>query len=367
MLILIGPGQDQPCGIADYTARLFSALQVLTPTFFLPFEKVFSCDEIKSASAILVQYECGLMPSSDFMFRLGKQFPAKVYVVPHEVYEEDPFAFPYGNLSANNVFILILKKILYRLRHSDYNQEKILQANGYFSHKVIPLSEISAKILQMENKLNGVSNILLSIPLALPNLVSETKALVIAKNFQEKRNIKQTKFIVGIFGFLNPANDYATVFQAMHMVGEDIGLLIIGGDRANSHLQIALQEQILTEGLESRISISGYIPEADLAEYFSFCHAFICPFKFKSNTASALHLFTLGKPIFATNLPITQYLKEQGAPLLLYQNVQELSLILQAMIEGEITVKPNHYSWDFSKVAQAYVRAMGLEKASQSF
>src|SRR3954467_12085038 len=97
-IVLIGPDQTQPCGIADYTARLSAAMARHCNLVFLPFRQALQSDLPGKCTAILVQYERTLVPTADFLAKLCAKYPAKVFLVPHEVYDEDPFAFPYANL-----------------------------------------------------------------------------------------------------------------------------------------------------------------------------------------------------------------------------------------------------------------------------
>ena len=90
---LVGPDQTQPCGIADYTSRLAAALAERCDLTFVPFRDALLDPSLGECEAILLQYERSLVPEG-FPDRLAVHHPGRVHVVPHEVYDEDPFAFP---------------------------------------------------------------------------------------------------------------------------------------------------------------------------------------------------------------------------------------------------------------------------------
>ena len=359
MLLLLGPDKTQPCGIADYTHRLLLALQAETPSHFFSYTQALDTPELVSAQAILVQYEKGLMPSDQYLKQLAKRCRGKVYVIPHEVYAENPFAFPYSQIQANNALELILKQWLYRWRHRKDNVERNLQVAGCYAHKVIPLSDPTANIL---SQCTSPKNILPAIPLAMPDPNESVIESPIgnSKAIRDVFFIKPPQFLIGIFGFLNPANDYTLVFSALKELGPDFGLVLLGGDRGQGNLGEILEAQIQAAGLCSRIHITGYIEENSLAEHLNSCDGFICPFRFKSNTASILHLFALGKPIWASDISINRYLLKQGAPLSLYRDEEDLINSIQSMASG-VFKKPIHrYPWTFKQVAKAYIQAMGI-------
>ncbi|HKP98269.1 MAG TPA: hypothetical protein VJ385_21235, partial [Fibrobacteria bacterium] len=89
------------------------------------------------------------------------------------------------------------------------------------------------------------------------------------------------------------------------------------------------------------------------------CDVFLCPMRFKSNSGSLLHLVHLGKPILASDIPLTRYLKDEGAPLELYADAEGLRKGLEAAVSGAAPARPNRYPWDFGAVADAYLRVLG--------
>jgi glycosyltransferase involved in cell wall biosynthesis len=346
---LVGPDRTQPCGIADYTSRLGAALAVRCDLAFVPFRDALSDPRLEDCDAILLQYERSLVPEG-FPERLSARYPGRVYAVPHEVYEEDPFAFPYASLKSAFPPLLWLKRLVYRRRHREYAREKDLQARGYGAHKVIPLSGPGGEIL----KALAGDKVLDPVPHAMhmPTAARTTKGW---NAFFPSR----PKAILGIFGFLNPGLDYGSVLDLLARLDAGVSLLVLGGPRDGGSVERWLSGEVDQRGLSARVRVTGYLPEADLDAHLRLCDVFLCPMRFKSNSGSLLHLIHLGKPILASDLPLTRYLKGLGAPLELYGGPDELRRKTEAAIAGADAAPINRYPWDFSAVADAYLRVLG--------
>lgn len=366
---LIGPDNTQPCGIADYTLRLSEALSKKCELVFRSFNNAFGDVEsrdtkasqpiFKSCSGILVQYELSLVPDSQFLACLSRQYPKRIYLVPHEVYLNDPFAFPYAELHSKFLPLLWLKQLRYRQQHREFFAEKKLQTKAYHAHRVIPLSGPGYQIL---HALAG-SKVLPTIPVAqfipsAPAAMDENEKIKTGKLLRSNFFTPKVKIVVGIFGFLNPSLDYAMVFDLVESVSKDIGILLIGGTRTVVFSQELLEKKIKARGLESQVKITGFIAESKLASHFEICDLFLSPMISKSNSSSILNMLHLKKIILTPDLPLCQYLKSEGAPLELYQNKAELSKKIVAFQSGQLKPSPNQYPWTFDTVAEAYLKAI---------
>ena len=170
--------------------------------------------------------------------------------------------------------------------------------------------------------------------------------------------------VLGIFGFLNPGLDYDMVFDLLKGLDADVCLLILGGPRIGGNESIDLESQAADRGLSGRVRVTGYLPEADLSAYLRLCDLFLCPMRFKSNSGSLLNLIHLGKPILTSDLPLTRYLKKEGAPIELYADSGELAEKVRDILKGSLRAQPNRYPWRFDAVADAYIKA--LETAVRS-
>jgi len=348
---LIGPDASQPCGIADYVERLAAALAAECDLAFVPFREALASPRLEPCQAILVHYERSLVPDAGFLTRLGARFPGRMFVVPHEVYAEDPFAFPYADLRATFPPLLWLKRALYLRRHRKYARERRLQAEGYAAHGVIPLSEPNAAILGPL----APGKILDPVPHAF-YAPSEASPPPRREDFFPRR----PRAILGIFGFLNPASDYAQVFDLMAGLDPGTALLILGGDRSPGDMRARLEGEATARGLSERVRITGWLAPERVGAHLSLCDLFISPMRFKSNSGSLLHLFHLERPILVPELPLTRWLRAEGAPVDLYRDTAELRRLALGYLDGKARPPANRYRWDFPTVARGYLRAMGV-------
>lgn len=347
---LVGPDRTQPCGIADFTERLAAALGPLCDLVFVPFRQALTERRLEGCRAILVQYERSLVPAPDFLARLGARHPGKVYVVPHEVYHQDPFAYPYASLRSAFPPLLWLKRAAWRWRHREYAREQRLQAAGYAAHRVIPLSGPGAGILR------ALAPGKILDPVPHPAFAPPTQG-----GAPDRAGLfpGAPRAILGIFGFLNPGLDYGRVFDLLAGLDTGVCLLLMGGERDGGGMHAGLEREAAGRGLSERVRITGWIPPGNVAAWLGLCDIFLCPMRFKSNSGALLHLFHLGRPILAPDLPLTRWLKSEGAPLDLYGDAADLRARVSAYLAGTALTLPNGYRWDFLAAARAYLRAMG--------
>lgn len=347
---LVGPDRTQPCGIADFTERLAVALVPLCELVFVPIRAALEETRLDGCQAILVQYERSLVPSPDFLIRLGARHPGKVYVVPHEVYREDPFAFPFASLRSAFPPLLWLKQAAWRWRHRDYAREQRLQAAGYGAHRVIPLSGPGAGILRAL----APGKVLDPVPHPAYAPPADGEAPARAGLFPAA-----PRAILGIFGFLNPGLDYGQVFELLAGLDPGVCLLLLGGERDGDGMRARLEGEAAERGLSGRVRITGFLPAWNVGAWLGLCDLFLAPMRFKSNSGALLHLFHLGRPILAPDLPLTRWLKTEGAPIDLYADAADMRGRVSAYLAGTATPEPNRYRWDFPAAARAYLRAMG--------
>jgi glycosyltransferase involved in cell wall biosynthesis len=273
-----------------------------------------------------------------------------------------------------------MKRIAYRWRHRSYAAEKRLQALGYRAHRVIPLSGPGADILRGL----GARNVLEPIPLAYldPSAIGPSgrpdgpEAGVVRPPALERLFPVRPKAVLGVFGFLNPGADYASVLDALAGMESGVCLLILGGPRpggmaagsdapegiagsAASPRSEAILREAAARGIGGRVRVTGYLPEPSLPDYLRLCDLFVCPMLFKSNSSSLVNLLPFGKPILASDLPLTRYLAEQGAPLEPYSGAAGLRAKAESILSGSSAPKRNGYPWDFGRVADAYLRILG--------
>ena len=357
---LVGPAQDQPCGIADYVRRLEPALADRCHLIHASYHQALNDPALDGCRALLVHYERTLVPGPDYLAALSARHPGRVFIMPHEVYAEDPFAFPYASIRSAFPPLLWLKRLRYRWRHREYAREQALQGRGYDAARVVPLSREGGDILRSRADAPDIAaRILPPVPIARFDLP-------VGPRGPAGGALKASLFpagpraVVGIYGFLNPGLDYASAFDLIESLGRDTALVLLGGERAGYRVAGSLEAEAGRRGLGDRFKITGYLAESSLADHLGLCDFFLCPMRFKSSSASILQLFRLGKSILVPAGPLTTYLRDEGAPLDLYANPRELLELGRAILEGRHRRPEDRYRWDFAAVAEAYLKAVEM-------
>jgi glycosyltransferase involved in cell wall biosynthesis len=354
MIGLIGPGDRERCGVRDYVLALKQHLQNIIHVHYATYYSALSDEQISQCDGVILHYESAYFPDTKLLGQLNRKCNNRLYVVPHEVYREDPFAFPYAKLTGRFWIDLKCRQLLYKWRHLPYLREKRLQKAGYHARGVIPLSNVNCQILQEA----GCPNLQTVIPHAFyasPETVITEKAILLQ---QLDIKLKNQDWIGGIFGFLSPSNDYKCPLDALCQMKNKPSLLISGGEKARDGQVERLQNAISTRGLEDFIRLTGFISEKQMSDFFSLCDFFVCPFRFRSNSGSLLRLLSLGKPVIAADIELTRELKSQGAPLYCYRSVEQLRVLMEKVVSGNLPKLDNRYAFDFNRVADMYVHRL---------
>jgi glycosyltransferase involved in cell wall biosynthesis len=172
-----------------------------------------------------------------------------------------------------------------------------------------------------------------------------------------------------VFGFLSPSTDYTLLWDLLERLPQ-LQILLLGGDRSTatnfeggakgesaSKISESLAGEARRRGWANRLVITGFIPDDGLPGWFAQADLFLAPFKFKSSTGSLMHLLNLNRPVLTSDMPLTRWLCEEGAPLTLCQSRTDwVEKVSEWVIGLPQECLPQKYSWTPEKVAQAYVR-----------
>ncbi len=352
-IAIVGPKSSVPCGIQDYVQKVYevwkSNLVEGESVDFLSYQEALENVPLINYHKIFIHYEASLVPSETYLKELNCTYPQKVYVTPHEVYEEDPFAYPYPKIQSRFWPLLKWKQLRYKLKHKDYQKEKQLQSRGYDVYKTIPLCQVNWEAL----KKTGANNLLPVVPFASLPLTSRNE-----KFKKEARGLgnyfpEPPQFVLGLFGFLSPAIDYEIVFKALSQCPQEVGLLLIGGGKENGEKE-KMKKKIKDLGLKNKVGMTGYVLSTELESFFDLCQAFVCPFKFKSNSSSLLRLSIYDKPLLTSDIPLTQELKGLGLALNFYKNASDIVTFCVKGLNGKLYQKKQNYPYSFKKVIEMY-------------
>lgn len=102
-------------------------------------------------------------------------------------------------------------------------------------------------------------------------------------------------------GRLVPYKGFRHLVAAMSLLPEDY-VLVIGGE---GPLRGELEELIVRKGLEERVSMIGYVPDADVPAWLRACDIFVLPSIMKTEAFGIVQIeaMSCGKPVVATTIP----------------------------------------------------------------
>jgi len=298
----------------------------------------------------LVHYERTRVPFSGYLRALSRALTGggrgRLFVVPHEVYREDPFAYPESSLIRTGL-AGIAQHLRYRWKHRPWYRELRCQKNGYWADAVFPLSRPACEVLRERSPASRFE--------VIPHAVLDGFEQAAAKSTLRPVG---ASWLWGLFGFITPANDYELVFQALASCPHQ-ALVVIGGDRTEDRAPglISLRRRVEEMGLEGRVSFTGYLAEDGVAPVLMAMDGFLCPFKFRSASGSLSMVLAAGKPVLAADLPLTREYRDAGArvKLLPAGSVQAWS---EAMIVEESRPQDMSlasYAWSYAHAAEAYL------------
>ena len=120
------------------------------------------------------------------------------------------------------------------------------------------------------------------------------------------RNRFPGKKLILSIGRLVPYKGFPYLIDAMALLPEDYNL-VIGG---TGPLREQLEQQIRDKGLQERITLTGYIADAELPAWFGACDCFVLTSTMKTEAFGIVQIEAMSchKPVVATRIP------ESGVP-----------------------------------------------------
>ena len=140
------------------------------------------------------------------------------------------------------------------------------------------------------------------LPAGIPPPAETTPEAVEA--FRERFGL-QGRRVLTIFGYVTADKGYEVALQAVKSLPPQVKLLIAGGtrvERERGYLD-QLREEIRTQGLESRVAITGYLEEPEIAAAMGATEIVLVPHTAANGSYSVMVGLSYGKPLIATDLP----------------------------------------------------------------
>lgn len=138
--------------------------------------------------------------------------------------------------------------------------------------------------------------------------------------------------VLTIFGFVTPDKGYEVALEALRTLPGPVKLLIAGGTRVE-HEQAymeSLKETIRSKGLESRVAITGFLEDAEVATAMALSDLVLAPHTAANGSYSALIAVAHGKPVLASDLACFRELQEEAGCVELFDTGDETRLAERA-------------------------------------
>lgn len=138
--------------------------------------------------------------------------------------------------------------------------------------------------------------------------------------------------VLTIFGYVTPDKGYETALAAVRALPPGVRLLIAGGTRVEHErgYMDQLLETIRAQGLESRVRVTGYLEEEEIAAVMGLTDLVLVPHTAANGSYSVMYALSYGKPVLASDLACFRELHDQGAGVELFEAGDEQNLAERA-------------------------------------
>ena len=188
------------------------------------------------------------------------------------------------------------------------------------------------------------------------------------------------KKVIGIFGYITPAKGHLIALDALAQLPDDYVLLIGGGLRreADRPTLDALNRQIEELHLQSRVSVTGYLEEADIPRHIDACDVLVYPATHVDSSYSVVEgLAYHNAPIIVSDVYGHRELAERHAGVEMFRSGDALALAQaiqkvtsQAELRNRLLREAQQYGHNFAWPAIAQqtreVYALALETAQHN-
>ncbi len=167
------------------------------------------------------------------------------------------------------------------------------------------------------------------LPAGAPASASASAELV-----EEKRRAWDLagRRVLTIFGYVSPDKGYETALEALAELPPAVKLLIAGGTRVEQErgYMDQLRQTLRTGGLEERVTITGYLDDAEIAAAMALSDVVLVPHTAANGSYSVVIALSYGKPVLASDLPCFREIAEGGGAAELFPPGDERSLAERA-------------------------------------
>ena len=291
-----------------------------------------------------VQYDAGL-------FRQGRRnilpqvmaLPVRRKVITvHEVYEMNPYIARRPN---RNGLISSLKQVKWDFLHRLERKEEGFAALNYFADSIIVHTQAAADVLKRKRCDSGKIQ------------VWPHPAIIVPKGDRQKGRqrfgLPEEGVVILVFGFITPANDYATFFSAIEPLQGKVTFLLAGGPREGRYqsIQQEMGQAIVEKGLSASVVRTGYVEESLLPDLFAAADLFVSIARVKTASGPISRALGSGLPVLAADMDYTRELAGQSEAVIRYESGNA-----EALKQGIVSLLDKEYRLRLCAAADEYAK-----------
>jgi glycosyltransferase involved in cell wall biosynthesis len=291
----------QKCGIAIYarnyiaTAALNGSALPIDPQWWFIDRKRF-VESIAPCDILHLQYDTAsfMRGDRDFYGAMMGTIKQPAVVSLHEVYREDPFAYPRSALKGKGP-LRLLRQMLYDYRHPVQRAFNRHVAHAFFADRLMVHHDYHVAILAEKG-------------------IDPSKITVVPVPVKQTRSADAFSFPalpcvhLGAIGFINPTYDYELLFSVLEKCPRPWTFTWIGGTHSGrgDGLLDMINNRVRRNGWNDRFSITGWVADEELPARLAALDIVLSLFMTRSSSASLATAMGALKPVCTTRLPLTE-------------------------------------------------------------
>lgn len=303
------------CGIAAYSTALLAALSDHADVDRIPVpgdetdEKtiVALAERANSADLIHIQHEFtffnGYLPGQTTLFQLARRLRRPRVLTAHSVLPLE--ALMHVADERRPARRLVKRALTFHpgLRRA-VEREPYAFADGVIVHT----AACAARLMRAGIPVDRITRLPAGIP-----------ALAEAGPLPEELESFLARPTVVLPGYVTPNKGYEVALAALPRLASDVGLLIVGGTRVPGEAPYLgkLAEEITASGLDSRVRITGYLPEPQLAAVLRRATLAAAPHREATGSYSVTLPLAAGRAIVASDLACFREIAEESGGVVL--------------------------------------------------
>lgn len=360
------------CGIAAYSRGLAEALRGLVELEVVPVEPgrhephrySEMAEQLDRADVVHIQHEHsfwgGVLPGRSRWRSLRNALTRPVVVTAHTTYTfAEMLRVPYEIRPAHRLAKLLLS------RHPRYRRD--VESLPFLRDPVIVHTEEGRQtLIRRGARPERVHTIAAGIAPAAP-------APTGGRAFRERHGLQRARTVT-VFGYATMFKGYELVMEALPSLPDDVVLVVAGGSRTTDEAPYlaGLLEHARRAGLADRVVVTGYLPEAEVADAMAAADVVAVPHLQATGSYSVTVPLAHGRPILAADHACFREIAANEACIELFPHgsAQALGDRLTALLgddtrRAELSTRAAAYarerSWDAvaRRTMEVYRQALG--------